>query len=47
MQWLKFRLPTAPLKIKLIPTDEELVSCYNFGREVAEIAMGKIMEMEL
>lgn len=47
MQWLKFRLPTAPLKIKLIPTDEELQSCYNFGREVAEISMGKIMEMEL
>ena len=47
MQWLKFRLPTAPLKIKLIPTKEELEDCYNFGREVAEIAMGKIMEMEL
>lgn len=47
MQWLKFRLPTAPFKIKLIPTKEELEDCYNFGREVAEIAMGKIMEMEL
>lgn len=47
MQWLKFRLPAAPFKIKLIPTKEELEDCYNFGREVAEIAMGKIMEMEL
>ncbi len=47
MQWLKFRLPTAPLKVKLIPTEEELESCYDFGYEVAEITMGKIMEMEL
>ncbi|UFH58366.1 FprA family A-type flavoprotein [Sulfurovum mangrovi] len=47
MQWLKFRLPVSPLKIKLIPTEEELVSCEAFGREVAEIAMGKMMELEL
>lgn len=47
MRWLKFRLPTAPLKVKLIPTEEELQDCYDFGREVAEITMGKIMEMEL
>lgn len=47
MRWLKFRLPITPLKIKLIPTDEELEHCYSFGREVAEITMGKIMEMEL
>lgn len=47
MRWLKFRLPLSPLKIKLIPTEEELDICYNFGKEVAEIAMGKMMEMEL
>jgi NADH oxidase (H2O-forming) len=47
MRWLKFRLPVDPLKIKLIPTDEELQQCQAFGREVAEIAMGKMVEMEI
>ncbi len=47
MRWLKFRLPSAPLKIKLIPTEEELKECYLFGEEVAEITMGKMVEMEL
>ncbi|WP_345975744.1 FprA family A-type flavoprotein [Sulfurimonas sp. HSL3-7] len=47
MRWLKFRLPVEPLKIKLIPTEEELKACYAFGVEVAEITMGKMVEMEL
>jgi flavorubredoxin len=47
MRWLKFRLPVAPLKIKLIPTEEELKACFAFGAEVAEITMGKIVEMEI
>lgn len=47
MRWLKFRLPLAPLKIKLIPTQEELETCFAFGMEIAEIAMGKMVEMEL
>jgi len=47
MRWLKFRLPVAPLKIKLIPTEAELESCFTFGVEVAEITMGKIVEMEI
>ena len=47
MRWLKFRLPVDPLKVKLIPTEEELQECYDFGCEVAEIAMGKMVEMEL
>lgn len=47
MRWLKFRLPVDPLKVKLIPTDEELEMCYLFGLEVAEITMGKMVEMEL
>lgn len=47
MRWLKFRLPIEPLKIKLIPTEEELQSCYEFGKEIAEIAMGKMVEMEI
>lgn len=47
MRGLKLRLPMEPLKIKLIPTDEELESCSAYGREIAEIAMGKMVEMEL
>ena len=47
MRWLKFRLPIKPLKVKLIPTEEELDACFGFGIEVAEITMGKMVEMEL
>ncbi len=47
MRGLKFRLPTEPLKVKLIPTEEDLESCTGFGREVAEIMMGKMVEMEI
>jgi NADH oxidase (H2O-forming) len=47
MRWLKFRLPAAPLKVKLIPTESELKACFDFGLEVAEITMGKMVEMEL
>ena len=47
MRGLKFRLPESPLKVKLIPTDDELKKCFAFGREIAEITMGKMVEMEL
>ncbi|MCH9812918.1 MAG: FprA family A-type flavoprotein [Epsilonproteobacteria bacterium] len=47
MRSLKFRLPQEPLKIKLIPTEMELVSCYHYGVEFAEIMMGKMIEMEI
>jgi len=47
MRWLKFRLPVEPMKIKLIPTEDELDKCYSFGIEIAEIAMGKMVEMEI
>lgn len=44
---LKFRVPMQPLKIKLIPTKEEKVECYNFGVEFGEIVNGKMVEMSL
>lgn len=44
---LKFRVPMQPLKIKLIPTKEEKVECYNFGVEFGEIVNGKMIEMSL
>ena len=47
MRWLKFRLPVKPMKIKLIPTEDELDRCFDFGVEVAEITMGKMVEMEI
>lgn len=47
MRWLKFRLPESPLKIKLIPTEEELQQCVDFGKNIAEIALGKMVELEL
>lgn len=47
MRGLKFRLPLDPLKVKLIPRPEELEACYAFGVEIAEIAMGKMVEMSL
>lgn len=47
MRWLKFRLPVDPMKIKLIPTEDELNECFGFGVEIAEITMGKIVEMEI
>lgn len=42
---LKFRVPLDPLKVKLIPTNEELFDCYNYGVEFGEIVNGKIIEM--
>ena len=47
MKWQKFRLPLAPFKIKLIPTQAELLEAFDFGKEVAEISMGKMIEMDL
>ncbi len=44
---LKFRVPLEPKKIKLIPTKEELMDCFDFGVEFGEIVNGKMVEMTL
>lgn len=44
---LKFRVPLAPMKIKLIPTKMEKLSCFDFGFEFGEIVNGKMVEMTL
>jgi len=44
---LKFRVPLEPLKVKLIPTKEELFDCYSFGVEFGDIVNGKMVEMTL
>ena len=47
MRGLKFRLPKPPMKIKLIPTEEELDACRVYGTEFAEAVTGKMMEITL
>jgi NADH oxidase (H2O-forming) len=40
MRGLKMRVPLAGLRIKLIPTDEELAACRAFGRALSEAITG-------
>ena len=45
---LKLRVPPLePLKIKLIPSVEELQKCFDFGVEFAEILNGKMIEIDM
>ena len=45
---LSFRVPPMDsLKIKLIPTAEELAQCYDYGVEFGEIINGKMLEMTM
>ena len=44
---LKFRVPLPPVKVKLIPTREELYDCYEFGVSFGEMVNGKMVEMTL
>lgn len=45
---LKLKVPPLPpLKIKLIPSSEELKECYDFGVEFAEILNGKMIEIDM
>jgi NADH oxidase (H2O-forming) len=41
MRGLKMRIPHEGLRIKLIPTEEELEQCRAFGRHIAEVLVGK------
>lgn len=41
MRGLKMRVPREGLRVKLIPTQEELDECTGFGREIANILIGK------
>jgi flavorubredoxin len=40
MRGLKMRLPVAGLRIKLIPTEEELGECRDFGRRLSSALVG-------
>ncbi len=49
MRGLKLRVPVPGLRIKLIPTEEEIELCHQFGRELAQELVGlrqsKIIDM--
>ena len=36
MKGLKLRVPMDPLRIKLVPTDEDLATCHEYGKALAE-----------
>ena len=41
MRGLKMRVPVSGLRIKLIPSEEELQACHAFGRDIASILRGR------
>jgi flavorubredoxin len=41
MRGLKMHIPFEGLRIKLIPTEDELTECQDFGRKFAEVLVGK------
>jgi len=41
MRGLKMRIPVDGMRVKLIPTEEELRQCHEFGRKIAETLTGK------
>lgn len=44
MRGLKMRIPLQGLRVKLIPTEEELEACRAFGRQIAEELSGKTQD---
>ncbi|WP_455219647.1 FprA family A-type flavoprotein [Kaarinaea lacus] len=42
MRGLKFRLPVPGVKIKLIPTEEELENCQEFGKKISKALKGEL-----
>lgn len=44
LRGLKMRVPVTGLRIKLVPSDQELAECRNFGREVGNYLVGKPTE---
>jgi len=48
LKFLHFKVPPIKLlKIKLIPTEEELQECFDFGVEFCEILNGKMIEITM
>jgi len=36
MRGLRFRVPEDPLRVQLVPSDEDLAACEAYGRRLAE-----------
>lgn len=47
MRGLKMRIPIQGLRIKLIPTDQELRDCQEFGRQLSDVLVGEISEKKV
>ncbi|MGD2117372.1 MAG: FprA family A-type flavoprotein [Chromatiales bacterium] len=47
MHGLKMNIPKRGLRVKLIPTEEELDECRTFGRSIAEALVGKTQNNEV
>jgi flavorubredoxin len=47
MRGLKMNIPQPGIRVKLIPTEEELAKCRTFGRNIAENLVGKGGEKEV
>ncbi len=50
LRGLKLRVPKQGIRVKLIPTDEELQQCFDFGNDISSILVGsyqdkKVLEM--
>ncbi len=44
MRGLKMRIPVSGLRVKLIPTNEELDACRDFGRNLSDALAGEKTE---
>jgi flavorubredoxin len=40
LRGLKLRVPVQGIRVKLIPTDEEIAACYDFGHQLAQELLG-------
>jgi flavorubredoxin len=47
LRGLKMRVPLGGLRIKLIPSENELEDCHHFGRDIGEFLMGKPRAREI
>jgi flavorubredoxin len=47
LRGLKLRVPVAGLKVKLIPAQEDIVACRDFGRQVGEFLIGRPQAREI
>ena len=47
MRGLKMRVPLSSVRVKLIPSEEELAQCRDFGRAIAGTLVGKVIRKQV